>query len=278
MGLIGDILEEVSWLVEDTVDTFTTGVKESVAPPKVKRARNKVRVWKRKYKRELESFKNYQEDTAKLLKEHYSYKEYLKQNLLEKWINLMKDSLAISVHRIYRLETPKLDSKLSDLDIDLRLNNINYLQGIRINSITSELTPNFMSSNNIGLIFDLIDQYVYANDILEDAKDFQVEVEAEIEKLARFKSHLKYIRKRVEEERLILENLEDKLKVLIKSITLFKNQEVLSIQREEQVKISAIIADAIAGTLNTRFVDKSATITEEYKIVLGNLNKVSKLI
>lgn len=278
MGLLGDVFEEVSWVVEDAVDTVKTEAKEAAKPSKVKRAERKVRVWKKKYKRATKDFKEYHEKTKQLLKKHYDYKKHLKNEVLKNWVRLMEDSSAVSLHSISNLKAPSLDVEISDLDMDIKLNNIQGFKGLTVGSVNSNFMPDPIPDINLPDMLGLIDDYLYADDTLEDAKDFQAEVESEIEKLNGIKTNLKHMRKRMKEEKEILNNLEIKIEDLIDFISNLKNKQNLSDEEKEKVKLSAVIADAIGDTLNTRFVDDSGTIADDYKAVLTKLNNVEKLI
>ena len=193
-------------------------------------------------------------------------------------MRLMEDSSAVSLHSISNLKAPSLDVEISDLDMDIKLNNIQGFKGLTVGSVNSNFMPDPIPDINLPDMLGLIDDYLYADDTLEDAKDFQAEVESEIEKLNGIKTNLKHMRKRMKEEKEILNNLEIKIEDLIDFISNLKNKQNLSDEEKEKVKLSAVIADAIGDTLNTRFVDDSGTIADDYKAVLTKLNNVEKLI
>jgi hypothetical protein len=287
----GDIIKDAKQDWKDNVapafqevgETATDGFKEMVIKKnsnyqtsyeKVESANSIFSSAKRRHRDLSKQVNNFYEETNNLVKEHFQYKQELRESVLVKYQSQLINFSKLDLNQ-------KLLAGSSVSGFQPIINATKMIgTGLALTGISSisRLNPALLGLSVAGWVYEKNKRVEAANEYLAEAKQFQSRVNVEMEKLRSLKSELMLIQNKIKEEKRLLHTLVNKLEQITVSLSTIVRKEKLSLEDKEMAEASILIASAINDALVTRFVNDSGKITSEYNKVLVNLKRLETLI
>lgn len=221
-----------------------------------------------RFTRASEEVTNYYDETKKLLEKHFNYKKEINNRILPGCVKNIRDFI--------KLPNTCINANLNfysfgNDEINLNVVTSAFSEGLLIKSLKGlgNLNPVTFGLGFGGMIISQHKRKEESEEYLSEAKYYKDDVNLKVAKLKTVKSKLALIRKKIEEERNLIDNLIEKIKALLNdSFDLINRNEIDKAQKAIK------IANIINITLKTQFIDEKGDISDEYNNISNELKQL----